>query len=245
MRRVVMLFVLVLLACRFGMADTRVIVLSHVDGFLIGEEETSPKDEEHVYWIDENRLQLDQGDHSFIVRRDMGVLLFVDHADQSYCVLELPIVREELIPVDVMEMLSKPLTFKASVSATEESKEIRGSNTQGYDVVMTSPVLVMEFRAWATADVPFDAEAFNEMYENVVRLQFSFGNFAEEVRKIDGFVVAEEGTIDMPTVNVMNIGMKGFTKQIDEIDPPKGTYIPPAGYVKKPFNFMAMFERVQ
>jgi hypothetical protein len=51
--------------------------------------------------------------------------------------------------------------------------------------------------------------------------------------------------MSIPVANVGGVGIRWFTKQIDELNPPKGTYIPPAGYVKKPFDFSAMSQRIQ
>ena len=234
--------------CSLVSADTRVIVLNHIDGYSIGEQEALPEDEEYVYWIGENQLQLDRADHSFIVRRDIGVLLFVDHVDQSYVVLELPIVRDGLIPTEFDGQILEMLTFDTTINPSDHSKgcgRCGERDARSYEVLMTSQAITLKYTEWATKDVPFDYITMASMYENVVKLQFVAGNYIEESRKIDGFSLAGEGEMSIPAANVAGVGLSWFTKQIEELDPPPGTYVPPLGYVKKPFDFMAMFERLQ
>lgn len=246
-----MMRVAVLLTFLFGLvsqtlsADTRVIILNHTDGFAVGDQEVPPKDLEYVYWIGENRLQVDQGSHSHIVRPDMGVMLFVDHVDRSYFVLELPIVREELIPPDFDRQTLEMTEFNTRITPSGASKQFGDWRAQGYEVVMTSPSIALTYTEWATEDVPFDNSAMASMYGEVVKLVFLTGNYHEESEKIGGFTIAGEGQMSMPTIGVEGIGLKWFTKQIDELSPPEGTYIPPRGYVKKPFDFLAMFQRMQ
>lgn len=245
MRIAVIVSVLFLLVCGPVLADTRVIVLNHTDGYVFGEQEIPPNDVEYVYWIGENRLQVDQGDHTFIVRHDMSVMLFVDHVDQSYFVLELPIVREELIPPDFDRQILEMMKFDTRITPSGSVKQFGEWKARGYEVVMTSPSLSLTYTEWATQDVPFDNSAMASMYGEIEKLLFIMGNYNEESKKIDGFTIAGEGEMNLQAANVEGVGLRWFTKQIDDLEPPAGTYIPPDGYVKKPFDFMTIFQRTQ
>lgn len=107
-----------------------------------------------------------------------------------------------------------------------------------YDVAMTSKMASIQTTMWATQDAAFDQEAYIAMYGHLNSMVPGLEKMAEEMRKIEGLVVEEEGVTTMTVMGNTTIRRSSTTKSIEDLAAPAGTYELPADYTEKPFNFM-------
>ena len=224
-------------------ADVRVVTKHHQDGFAMMGQTQPPTDEEHVTWIGDDRLRMDQGSTSTVVDLGASKMLVINHDKKSYFEVELPVDLTKLMPPGMAEQMMKMMTFEATVTPTGETKKVGSWNASRYDMTLTSPMVTMEQVIWASTETPVDSSTFIELYSNVVSLQPGMEAITDEMRKIDGYVVSQEATMTMTMMGETTIGSNDQVISIDELDAPAGTYGPPADYSFEEFNFMEMMQQ--
>jgi hypothetical protein len=231
----------VLLSAGAAAADIKIVKMTHRDGFTMMGQTQPPSDVEQTTWIGADRMHMDQGDTATIVRADIGKLIVVNHADETYSILDLPIDLEKLLPPEMAEGFLAMMTFEVTVTPTDEYKTIGDWKVRLYNMTMTSKMMSTEATMWATTDVDFDHEAFHRLYTEMVSLQPGMADAAKEMRQIKGIVVEQETVMTM----MANTTVKSSdtTVSIEEVEPPAGIYDPPADYTEKPFDFMASMQR--
>jgi hypothetical protein len=244
-RRTALLFVVCVAIAAAAAADTKIVQQTHQDGFSVMGQTQPATDQEQVLWIGTDRMRMDQGETSVVVRLDLKKMYVLDHERKVANELELPLDLKEYLPEGMGEQMMQMMKFEASVEATGESKSIGDWNCKGYSVKLTSPMVSVEGTYWATADVDFDLEAYRNLYQEMISLQPGMREVVEEFEKIDGYVVEQDNITKMPMMGDTAIGMTQKTTSIDQLDPPAGTYDKPSDYELKPFDFMEMAQRRQ
>lgn len=238
-RRTLAALFVFLLAGGIANADIKVVKQTHQDGFTIMGQAQPPRDQEQTTWIGRDRMLMDQGDSSMIVRLDAMKLYIIDHTTQTYSVLDLPVDLGALVPEEMKPMLAM-MQFEVTVSPTDEYKQIREWKARRYDMTMSSQMFTMKSTMWVTKVSGFDPAAFKSMYVQLNSLQPGMADVAKEMGKVDGLVVEQEGVMSMRGTEV---GTTEKTVSIDTVDAPAGTYDPPADYTEKPFDFMERMQR--
>lgn len=224
-------------------ADIKVVTQHHQDAFSMMGQSQPATDEEHTTWIGDGRMRMDQGSTSFIVSLADNKVVLVNHDNQSYSEIDLPIDLESLMPPGMGEQMKAMMNFDVTVTPTDETKTVGGWEARRYDMSLSSAMVNMEQVLWAAKDTPVDVSAYVELYGNVVSLQPGMESMMSEMKKIDGFVVSQESTAKMPMMGDAAIGSKDAVTSIEEVEAPAGTYEPPAGYARKDFNFMEMMQK--
>ena len=194
-------------------------------------------------WIGKDRMHMMQGDTSSIVRLDTNTMIIVNNAKKTYSIIELPVDLEKFMPPGMAEQMTAMMTFEATVTATDEYKTIGEWKARRYDIEMTSQMMTMTATWWATTDVNLDQEAFGRMYEQVVSMQPGMADVSDEMRKIKGLVVEQDTTITMTMMGDNSFQTSERTTAVEDLDPPPGTYDPPADYTEKDFDFMATMQK--
>jgi hypothetical protein len=238
LRRVVLSVVMLTLAAGIAAADTKVVKQTHRDAFTIMNKTQPAEDTENVTWIGDGRLCVEQKGSSYIVRNDLKKMYLVDHAAKQYSEVELPIDLKKLLPPEMAQQMSQMMQMMkldAKVTPTEETKLVGPWKARRYDVAVTSAMMQMKMQVWASKDVKIDYSAFTSMYEQTKLLAPGMEAMVAEMRKIEGFPVASEGSMTM-----MNSEVKTSEKtvSVEEAAAPAGIYDPPAGYTLKPFDFI-------
>jgi len=228
-----------LLSAGLAVADIKVVKQTHQDGFTIMGQTQPPEDREQTTWIGKDMMYMDQGDSATIVRVDTMKLYVINHTDQSYHVLDLPVDLSALVPPEMQPMLAM-MQFDVTVTPTEEHKQVGEWNARRYDMAMTSQMFSMNSTMWVTKVAGYDPQAFNSMYVHLNSLQPGMADAVKEMSKIEGLVVEQQGAMTMMGTEVAT---SEKTISIDNIDAPAGTYDPPAGYTEKPFDFMERMQR--
>jgi len=223
-------------------ADIKIVRIDHTDGFNAMGRTTPPVDQEQLTWIGADRMRSDKGDKSTIIRLDLKKLYVVDHDKKTYNTLDLPIDIKQFMPPGMAEQMMSMMTFEVTVTPTDETKMVGDWKTRRYDVAMTSQMATIQMTMWATKDAAFDQDAYYDMYAHLNSMSPGLENMVTEMRKIEGFVVEEEGVTTMNVMGNTTIKRSQKTESIEKIDPPAGTYEPPADYTEKPFDIMGAMQ---
>jgi hypothetical protein len=217
--------------------------MEHTDGFSAMGRETPPRDQEQVTWIGTDRMRMDTGNTSTIIRLDLGKLFVLNHDDKTFNTLDLPVDLEQFMPPGMAEQMMSMMTFEVTVTPRDETKSVGEWEARRYDVSMVSQMATMESIMWATKEARIDMDVFYKMYKHLNSMNPGLENMAEEMRKVDGLVVEQQTVTTMTVMGNTTIKRSEVTKSIDELDPPPGVYDPPGDYEGKPFDFMGAMQR--
>lgn len=238
-RKTLAVLFVVLLSAGIAVADLKIVKQTHQDGFTIMGQTQPPEDREQTTWIGAEMMYMDQGDTATVVRVDLMKLYVIDHTNQTYHVLDLPVDLSTLVPPEMQPMLAM-MQFQVTVTPTDEHKQVGEWNARRYDMAMTSQMFSMNSTMWVTKVAGYDPETFNSMYVHLNSLQPGMADAVKEMSKIDGLVVEQQGVM---TMMGNEVGTSETTISIDNMPAPAGTYEPPANYTEEPFDFMARMQR--
>lgn len=220
-------------------ADTVLKMKSHTDAFQVMGQNQPARDAEITYWIGDDRALRDDGETATLLRADQDTLYVLNHAEETYSVLELPVDLASLFPEQSrqqMEQMLQAMEMTASVEPTDERQEVNGFPARRYDVVLQNQMgMKVESTVWATEDLDVDLESFHRMSRAMASLQPGGAAVAEELLQVAGIPVLMETRIE---------GMGGSTTSREELvsaetkDAPPGTYDVPEGYEEQEFNPM-------
>ncbi len=244
-RRPVLLVSALLLVAGLAAADSKIVQHTHQDAFTVMGQTHAAQDEEQTLWVGSDRLRMDQGDTSTVVRLDLQKMFIINHQAKTISTLDLPIDLAALMPPGMGEQMLKMMTFKVDVTPKEETRTVADWKAHRWDVTMTSPMMNVKATYWATQDVSLDLKNFHALFQRLVSLQPGMAEVAEKLRSIDGFVVAQDAVATMPMMGDTTMKTTQQVVSIEKGDPPKGAYEPPQGYTSKPFDFAEMMKRRQ
>jgi len=242
MKKIMFIMVVVLLAVGAASADYKVVLQHHQDGFTMMGQTQAPTDEEHVTWIGNKKLRMDQGSSSTIVDVGAGKMMLLDHDDKTYTEVDLPVDLAALMPPGMAEQMMAMLKFDVTVTASDETKKVGEWNAKRYDLKMTSAMMSLDTVIWASTETPIDQAAFFDLFSVVMSLQPGMDSMMEQMRQIDGYVVSQEAAMSMKFMGETTVGSTDVVTSIAKVDAPAGTYDPPAEYAKEEFDFMARMQ---
>ena len=241
-RTFVALFAILMIA-GVAAADLKVVKMTHRDGFTMMGQTQPAEDQEQTTWIGDDRMRMDQGTNTTIIRLDTNKLIIVDHTKKSYSTLDLPIDLESMMPEGMADQMKAMMTFEVTVTATGESKDVGEWKAKQYEMKMTSKMMTMEATLWASPHPSFDQEAYFNMAWHIASLQPGMADVAKEMHKIKGLVVEQDGVMTMTMMGDISVKTSEKTSTIEELGPPAGIYDAPADYTETPFNFMEQIQR--
>ena len=224
-------------------ADLKIVKMEHTDGFSAMGRETPPMDQEQVTWIGADRLRMNSGSTSTIIRLDQGKLYVLNHDDKTFNTLDLPVDLKKFMPPGMADGMLSMMTFEVTVTPRDETKKVGEWEARRYDVSMVSKMATMESVMWAAKESRIDMDAFYKMYEHLNSMNPGLEKMAQEMRKVDGLVVEQSTVTTMTVMGNTTIKRTEVTKSIEELDAPPGVYDPPADYEGKPFDFMGAMQR--
>lgn len=224
-------------------ADLKIVQNAHQDAFSMMGQSQPASDEQRVTWIGDDRMRMDQGDTSTIVLLGQKKMFIVNHDEKSYYEIDLPIDLASMMPPGMAEQMMQMMTFDVTVTPADETKQVGEWTAKRYDMQMKSAMLTMDAVLWASTETPVDVDAYRSLYGEVVSLQPGTADMLAEMRKVDGFVVAQESTMSMTMMGDTKVGSTETTESITEAEPPAGTYAPPEGYTASEFDYMKMMQR--
>ena len=225
-------------------ADTRLEMKSHTDAFQMMGQSQPAQDKTIRFWIAGDRVLRDDGESAFLYRGDLGKLYLIDHEAKSYSALALPVDVLALIPAEMrgqMEGFLQQMAMTATVTPTDERKEINGWSARRYDVHMANAMgMTVDSTVWATEEVAADLEAFRGLYAAMGALQPGGASAVDELLKVRGVPVLSETTV---AGMGGSFGSKEELVSAEQEAAPAGTYEVPAGYAEKQFDPMGQGAR--
>lgn len=225
--------------------DTKIVQTTHQDSFTVMGQTQPAKDEEQVLWIGADRMRLDTGTTSVLVRLDQKKMILLDHEAKTASAIDLPIDLSTLLPPGMAEQMMLMMQFDVTVAPKDETRQIGSWQTTGYDLSMTSQMMSVQSSLWATSDVNVDFEAYYELYSQILALQPGMKKMADELRQIKGLVIEQEGVASMPMMGDTSFKTSQKTVSIDDITPPSDLYDIPPDYTSEPFDYMSFMQSQQ
>lgn len=233
MKKLILVVTLVVISFAFLNADVYIKTTNHTDAFEMMGQKQPAKDQVSEQWIGDNKFAQTAEGQTMVMDLNKDVIYVIYPDSKTYVEAKLPLDMTKLVPEQMAAMMSM-MKMTVAVSPTSETKKIGNWNCKGYDVTMTMSMMTMKMKSWVTQEVPFDWKAFSEkMFPQVMKLSGSMGmdeNAIKEFKKIEGFQVAME-----MTMNMMGQDMKITSKvlEISKKPAPAGIYSVPPGYTKQ------------
>lgn len=220
-------------------ADTVLTMKSHTDAFQAMGQSQPARDAEITYWLGDDRALRDDGATAALLRGDQDRLYIINHADETYSVLDLPVDLMSLLPEQSrqqMEQMLQAMEMTATVEPTDDEKEVNGYSARRYEVVLENQMgMKIESTVWATEEIDVDLESFHRMSRAMASLQPGGAGVVEELMQVAGLPVLMESQIE---------GMGSSMTSREELvsaetkDAPPGTFEVPEGYEETTFNPM-------
>ena len=223
-------------------ADYKVTQQHHQDGFAMMGQTQPAKDQTHTTWIGDGKMRMDQGQTSTVVDLGAKKMIIINHEKRNYNEVGLPVNLEELLPPGMGQQMLDMMKFEVTITPSDETKKIGEWTAKRYDMQLTSAMMNMESVLWASSETPIDFSNYFELYSNVMSLQPGMDSMMNEMRKIDGYVVAQEASMSMTFMGETTVASTDEVVSIEELEAPAGTYEPPADYAREDFDYMAMMQ---
>lgn len=226
MKRIFTTFVVLLTLVSLPLAaDVFIQQKSHTDAFM-GQ---PAKDAVNTIWIADDKFAMVSDEMTIIVSLPDKKMYWVNHGNKSYVPMDLPLDLSKYFPPQLQQMMQGT---KIEVNPSGDTKTIGKWKCEGYDVTMNIMMMTMKQKVWASTDVGFDWQAYNEkLMPMFTQALFRLGEESvNEFMKIKGFQIRTEMSMDM-----MGQSMNQWSEvqEISKKSAPAGTYSPPAGYTKK------------
>jgi hypothetical protein len=231
MKKLCILFSLVLVLALFAGADICVKSKTHTDAFAVMGQSQPAKDETTEQWLGDDQFAAITPGLSIVVDLKKNMLYWINHGNKSYVESTLPFDFTKIVDPQMAQMMSQMMKMTVTVTPNNQTKTIGQWNCSGYDVAINMMMMPMKMSVWASIDVPFDLDKFMKLYTNVLKAQLRLDDAAiEEMRKVKGYWIATETNAE-----IMGAKMHNTTEviEISKKSPDASVYSVPAGYTKK------------
>jgi hypothetical protein len=233
MKKLILVVTLVVISFAFLSADVYIKTKTHTDAFEMMGQKQPAKDQVMEQWLGDNKFVQIMESQTMVLDLNQDVVYVIYPGSKSYVEAKLPLDMSKLVPEQMAQMMNM-MKMTVTVNPTGDSKKIGDWNCKGYDVTMSMSMMTMKMKSWVTQEVPFDWKAFSEkMFPQVMKLSGSMGldeNAIKEFKKLDGFQVASEMTMNMMG---QDIKTSSQVLEISKKSAPAGTYSVPQGYTKQ------------
>jgi len=226
-----------------AMADIFVKQASHTDAFELGGQKMAAHDDTVTIWLSDSRIRMDQGDTaSIITDMDTEMMYYLDHTKKKMAEFKFSDLGDfkKMLGLDdadpqqkqqiqMMEQMMAMQKISATVTPTEETKEIDGYKCKKYNQVINIGMMKMTMDIWATNDVDYNKAMVDKMQNFYMSIMPGFNEAAEEMKKIDGLVVQNDGVLSAMGTSV---NITSHLVEYKNADAPAGTYDLPTDYTK-------------
>jgi len=225
----IILFLTLILFPVLAKADVHVKRMVHMDAFM-GQ---PASDEEASMWVAKNKFKYDAARNmTQIVRLDKKIIYMINHGNQSYSEIGIPINLEQALDPQAQQMMQQ-LKTSVTVTDTGETQKIGKWNCKKYTIEINISMMMtmtMSMDWWVSKDVGGDLiKLYQKHYGEVLVANPMMGDLVEEIKKIKGFPIKTE-------FSMMGMSMTDEVVSIEKEKAPKGTYDVPASYTKVDYN---------
>lgn len=194
------------------------------------------KTEQGQTWIAKNKFRINMGEHSKIIRPDLKKIYIIDHSQNTYSEIDLPVDLGKLLPPEAQQILQMT-QVTANVSDSGEAQKIKTWNCKKFLVEVIISVLGMNgalnIEMWTSKDLRINLDMYSRFYMETLLLNPLFKGVSEEFQKLKGYPVLTRFSMTM-----MGGEMK-YQEEVTSVEKksaPAGTYDLPQGYVKTTYN---------
>jgi hypothetical protein len=231
MKKLCVLFSLVLMLAAVASADVYIKSKTHTDAFAVMGQSQPAKDETTEQWMGDDKFATITPQLAIVVDTKKNILYLINHGNKSYVESPLPFDFAKIADPQMAQMMSQMMKMTVTVNPNGQTKTVGQWNCSGYDVAINMMMMPMKMSVWATTDVPFDVEKFMKLYTNVFKAQLRLDDAAvQEMLKVKGFWIATEMNAE-----IMGAKVHSTTEviEINKKSPDASVYSVPAGYTKK------------
>jgi len=231
MKKLAILFSLVLVLAAFASADIYIKSKAHTDAFAVMGQSQPAKDETTEQWMGDDKFATITPEMTFIVDLKKNMLYWVNHSNKTYLESPLPFDMTKLLDPQMAQMMSQMMKMTVTVTPNNQTKTVGQWKCAGYDVALNMMMMPMKMSVWASTDVPFDVDKFQKLYANVLKAQLRLDDAAvQEMMKVKGYWIATEMNAE-----IMGAKMHNTTEvvEISNKTAPASAYSVPTGYTKK------------
>lgn len=183
-----------LVGASWASADVRLEVRSRVEAFSMGGRPVPARTEASTVWVGADRLRVDEGERTTLVRLDERAVYLVDRRLGVAARLEIPVDPLQLLPAAVADDVLAGADYEVAVTPADATRDVGGWPCRAFDVTMTAPRVTVVLRVWTTDELPVDRDRFLELWRPVWALQPGFDRFADVLEALDGVMVARDVT---------------------------------------------------
>jgi len=225
----IILFLTLILSPVLAKADMHVKRKVHMDAFM-GQ---PASDEEASMWLAKDKFRYDAARNmTQIVRLDKKKLYMINHGNQSYSEIDIPIDLSQALDPQAQQMMQS-LQTSVTVTDTGETQKIGNWNCNKYTIeinisMMMSMTMSMDW--WVSKDVGADLiKLYQKHYGEVLVANPMMQDLVDKIKEIKGFPIKTE-------FSMMGMSMTDEVVSIEKEKAPAGTYDVPAGYTKSAYN---------
>lgn len=223
MKKTLALLVSVLALAAFAGADYYVKSKTHTDAFSMMGQSQPAKDGFQEQWIGTDRFAHLSPEMSILVDLKKSQVVFVNHQSRTYTTASLPLDMAKLLPPQYAQMAAM-MKMTAAVTPLGTTKKVGSWTCQGYEVTITM-MMPIKMTVWAATNVPFDVSMVMDKYMSHVfqGTMMLDGASMAEMKKVKGFWIASETTIDMmgskmrSTMEVVEISQKNPSADVFKV----------------------------
>ena len=234
MKTLIVITLVLIISVSPAVADTYVKQQTHTDSYYYGGTVTPEENETVEMWIGDKKMAFIQENRHIVIDLEKNTLIFANKIDSSYAETILPLEWPNLLDEQAAAQVQMyPRT--GTIEGTPETQEFNEKVCKCYNMTTWIPYQGIKYneresKIWITTDTPFDASAYDEINEHLLKLQNFNAEFVTEAVKVKGFPLHQE----------TEVFMKGFSinsyekvVEITEKEPPPDVYSAPPGFSKK------------
>jgi hypothetical protein len=216
-------------------SDTKITKRKITDTITVKGMERPLEIQNEVTWLGKERLRVDMGVWTTIVRADTKKLYQINHDARSYSVVDLPVdLKKYMTPEQTKKAEDTAAKVTISVTPTTETKRIKDWTATKYTMTMTVPKRgTFTEQIWAASDVGFDTAAWFQLLSARMTLQPVGALMAAEQAKIVGYPLSIERT---QTIGRNALTGRDEVLSIECLEAPEGTFEVPKDYTEKPYD---------
>jgi len=219
-------------------ADVFLKQKQHTDAYEVMGQKQPAKDLITTVWMTKDKIRSDNEEKSFILRRDKGVIYFLDHKKKTYA--EMPTDMSKMIPSTDQEegamfqnMMKSMMKVEVTITPTGESKKIGKWTCRKYIQKMKMFTGPIDSEIWASEDIKIDYDLYTRyaasMFAQMPGMQGMMESMLKEMKKIKGVPVL---TTSRSQVMGQTINSSTELLEVKEGKAPANIFELPKGYRK-------------
>jgi hypothetical protein len=229
-----LLTVVLMICVSVAFADTYVKQQTHTDSYYYGGIVTPEENATVEMWIGDQKMAFIEDNRLIVIDLEKNSLIFANRLDSTYAETTLPLEWPRLLDEQAAARVQM-FPRHGTISEIPETKTFNDKECKCYELSSWIPYQGIKYnetvsKLWITTDAPFDASAYDEIMEHLLKLQNYNEEFVTNAVKIKGFPLHQESEIFMKGFSV-----NSFEKviEITEKEPPADVYSAPPGFSKK------------